>query len=205
MAPDWWPDWSGQTCVIVASGPSAKQANLEAARDKVRVIVINTSWRLAPWADVLYACDGRWWMQNPDAAKNFRGLLISQDAVARRHHPNVRLIVCTRKCNHLLMEQPGVIGWGGNGGFHALNLAAQFHVKRIVLVGFDMRLDRGLHWHGKHPPGMNNPAQKQIDNWRKAVDGIAPEFTTLGIDVINASPVSALTAYPKMSLEDALA
>lgn len=205
MSPDWWPDWRGQTCLIVASGPSAKDANLEAARDKASVIVINTSWRLAPWADVLYACDGKWWMLNKDVAKKFDGLKITQDRIALRHCPTVKLITCTRKQSNILMDKTGVIGWGGNGGFQAINLAAQFGAKKIVLVGYDMRLDKGIHWHGKHSTGLNNPAQKNVEGWRKALDRVAPQLAQLGILVINTSMDSALTAYPKMSLEEALA
>lgn len=204
QGPDWWPDWTSQTCVIVASGPSAKDANLEAVRGKARVLVINTSWRLAPWADVLYACDGKWWMINKEAAKKFDGLKISQDRVALRHCPNVKLITCTRKNSTIMMDKLGVTGWGGNGGFQSLNLAAQFGAKKIILVGYDMRLDKGTHWHGKHSVGLNNPSQKNIDGWRKAIDGAAKSLAALGILVINASLVSALNNYPKMTLEEAL-
>ncbi len=205
MAPDWWPDWSGQCCVIVASGPSAKGVNLEFARGKARVIVINTSFRLAPWADVLYACDGKWWLLNKDAVKDFPGLLISQDMRALRHVERVQKVTCRRtKPTKLHMGTPGLLGWGGNSGFHALNLAAQFRAKKIILVGYDMTLDKGVHWHGKHH-NLNNPTEKNVTGWRTAIDTVAPQLADLGILVINASPISALKAYPKMSLEDALA
>lgn len=98
----------------------------------------------------------------------------------------------------------GVLGWGGNGGFHALNLAVQFGAKRIVLVGYDMRCDLGLHWHGKHPTGLNNPTPRNVERWRRVIDEAAPILAALGVTVINASPVSMLTAYPKMSLSEAL-
>jgi hypothetical protein len=105
----------------------------------------------------------------------------------------------------ILLTQAGEIGWGGNSGFHALNLAAQFAAAKIILVGYDMRLDRGLHWHGPHPKGQNNPLAKNVERWRRAIDNAAPVFEALGVPVINASPVSTLTAYPKMTLTEALA
>lgn len=93
--------------------------------------------------------------------------------------------------------RPGSVGWGGNGGFHALNLVAQMGPARIVLVGYDMRVDLGLHWHGPHPRGMNNPAARNVARWRRCVDDAAGPIARLGVEVINCSPVSALQAYPK--------
>lgn len=105
-----------------------------------------------------------------------------------------------RKADILLTETPGTIGDGGNSGFQALNIAVQFGAKRIVLVGFDMRLDRGIHWHGRHPKGLNNPQDLNIVRWRKAINGAAVELAELGVEVLNASPVSTLTAFPKVDL-----
>lgn len=75
---------------------------------------------------------------------------------------------------------------------------------KIVLVGFDMRLDLGVHWHGKHERGLNNPHQGHVDRWRSVLDSVSQVFERLGVKVINTSMVSALTAYPKMSLPEAL-
>ena len=99
---------------------------------------------------------------------------------------------------------PGTVGWAGNGGFHALNLAAQMAPRRILLVGFDMRTDRGLHWHGPHPAGLNNPKAQSAERWRVCTDAAAGALARLGVEVINCSAVSALTAYPKMDFMEAI-
>jgi hypothetical protein len=57
-------------------------------------------------------------------------------------------------------------------------------------VGFDMRLDLGQHWHGKHPKGLNNPTDLLIMHWRKALNDAAATFAALGIEVVNVSAVS---------------
>jgi hypothetical protein len=67
-----------------------------------------------------------------------------------------------------------------------------------------MRIDRGLHWHGKHEGGLNNPNNGNVKRWRNCIDGAADTLRSLGITVINASPVSALRNYPKMDLMEAL-
>lgn len=102
------------------------------------------------------------------------------------------------------MDQPGKTGWGANSGFQALNLAAQFRPRRIVLVGYDMRIDLGVHWHGRHRGSLNNPGQSTVITWRIALDGVAGDLAALGIEVLNASPVSALTAYPIVDFREAL-
>jgi hypothetical protein len=120
-------------------------------------------------------------------------------------YPGVHQIVVARNRNEILTDDPGVVGDGGNSGFQALNLAVQFGAQKIILVGFDMRLDRGTHWHGRHPPGLNNPNEHNMVKWRKVLDGSAAHLQALGVTVINASPLSALTAYPKMTFAEALA
>jgi hypothetical protein len=184
--------------VIVASGPSAKDADLELVRGRAKVIVINSSWRLAPWADVLYACDCKWWNANKEAFA-FAGLKITQSENCSDRLHTVRVLSGAQ-----ISTDRGRIGGGGNSGFQACNLAVQFGARPLVLVGFDMRLDLGVHWHGAHGPGLNNPNEERVKRWRQYLDQAAPAFARLGVRVINASPVSALRAYPKMNLAEAL-
>jgi len=203
-APKWWPDWRGQTCVIIASGPSAKDVPIELAKGRAKVIAINSSWQLAPWADVLYGCDFRWW-DNHKGVPNFKGLKITQDGPKfGKKYPDVRQVYCDRNSERILMAKCGVIGWGGNSGFHAINIAAQARVSKIILVGYDMRIDKGLHWHGKHVNGMNNPIEKNVLRWSKSIDDAASSLKALGIVVFNASPISKLNNYPKVSVQEAL-
>lgn len=214
---DWFPDWSGQACVIVASGPSAKGVDLASARNRAKFLAVNNSWQLCPWADVLYACDYSWWKLNK-GVPDFKGLKVSQHGTCKHNYPDIRIVSCIRSYDggdQIRTEHKGKIGWGRNGGFQALNLVVQFGCKRILLVGFDMRIDLGLHWHGKHPTmvkdkggklqkGLFNPHAEQVKRWRKAMDGAKATLDRLGVTVINCSPVSALTAYPKMKFEDAI-
>lgn len=203
MKPEWYPDWTGQTCVIVASGPSARTVPLELARGKAKFIVINHSWQLAPWADVLYAADYGWWRESK-GCPDFKGLKVAGEIRASREGWGVNFVTIAKGDSRLLLNEPGRIGYGHSSGFQALNLAVQFGVKKIVLVGYDMRLDNGVHWHGKHGPRMNNPTEKLAGIWRSALDRVSDEFKRLGVTVINVSEVSKLESYPKMKFEDAI-
>lgn len=192
---EWAPDWTGETCVIVAAGPSAKDARLDLVRGRAKVLAINESWRLCPWADALYAHDYSWWSRS---APDFGGLKITgQERAAREfglEHVKVRSQV------HTISLDPGEVGSGGNSGFQGLNLAVLFGASRIVLVGFDMRWSEGLHWHGRHPKGLNNPSAELVETWRKRLDAVAPALRGMGVEILNASPSSALTAYSMADL-----
>lgn len=121
-------------------------------------------------------------------------------------HPwGIKIVEVDRAKDRLLVMEFAKLGWGGNSGFHAINLAVQFGVRKIILVGYDMRLDKGMHWHGKHPSACNNPTDGNVARWRRAVDGMAPSLFALGIKVCNTSPISRLENYPQMTFEDALA
>jgi hypothetical protein len=202
--PEWWPNWDGETIAIVASGPTAKKAGVELLEGRTRVIAINESWQLCPWADVLYGCDGNWWALHHGVQK-FKGLKISPDHNACVLFGIKEIKIPDTKCNEILTAIPGHIGAGGNSGFQALNLAVQFGAKRILLVGYDMRVDLGEHWHPRHYPPMSNPhPQDNLPRWRAALDGAHDRFVQLGIEVINCSFVSLLTKYPKMTIAEAL-
>lgn len=170
-------------------------------RGRARVLAVNSSWRLAPWADALYACDGAWWRLN-NGVPEFEGLKITADVGAARAY-GLRRVDLARGEERIIFEPRGRLGWAGNSGFHAVNLAAQFGASHIILVGFDMHLAAGAHWHGPHPKGMNNPDQTTIRRWRRVLDGAADDLEDHGIEVLNASAGSALEAYRKIDLSDA--
>lgn len=167
------------------------------------MLAVNESWRLAPFADALYACDGCWWDLRRGAPE-FGGLKITQDVRAAQLY-GLRQVRLRKGCDRLLFDEAGEIGWGGNSGFHAVNLALQFGASRLALVGFDYGLAGGVHWHGRHPARLNNPSAANLARWARTLDGQAPVIAGLGVEVVNCSPVSALTAFPTATLEDALA
>src|SRR5690606_12343680 len=69
--------------VCIASGPSLAADDVEKvkawrqAKEGRGVIVTNTTFMLAPWADVLYAMDRAWWSKyHVEARQNFKGELV---------------------------------------------------------------------------------------------------------------------------------
>lgn len=205
MRPDWCPDFTGEKVLIVASGPSAQTVPLEEAKGLARFVAINESWRLCPWAEVLYGCDGAWWKKCAGVPE-FAGLRVTQDKAVRNNYPAIHFIKCRRGVARIITDQTGEIGDGRTSLFQAINLAVRSGPPRVIgLVGADMRLDYGVHWHGPHDRGLNNPREKMINTWRDAIDGVAEQLSHLGVTILNLSAISALSNYRKVTLQEFLA
>ncbi len=152
---------------------------------------------MAPWAALLYACDADWWRLRGPGPEAFRGLRM----IGNGSHPGC-IEADVAAGSSAVLRDGRRLGGGGNSGFQACNLAARCGARRIVLTGFDMQ--GSDHWHGRHGRGLQNPPADAVGRWRKAMDAAAPAFRALGVEIINASRETALTAYPRMSIEDAL-
>lgn len=205
------PDWSDQIAVVIASGPSATHAGIEQLRERtdIRAVCVNDSWRLAPWGDVLYATDWQWWHAHYQASTAFAGVRLSSTRKRiARDFPGVSevpvALVGDDRRPTFILEPKGLIGSGGNSGFQAMNIALQTGARRLIMVGFDMTLSGGSHWHGDHKNGLGNPRADLMEKWRNVLDGQARRLQDRGIDVINASPVSALKNYRKATIKEAL-
>lgn len=202
------PDWRGATVVIIASGPSLTADDCgrvwtwrEEDRRNRKAIVINTSFRLAPWADILYAGDARWWrMYFEEAALVFAGQFWTQSDDANFSHPRLR-VIRAKRCDGLALER-NLISINGVSGYQSIGLAYQTGAAKIVLLGFDAQSNGKTHWHGDHPPGLHGGLD--FKRWRKAFERLARDLEAEGVHVVNASPGTALECFPRTSLDEAL-
>lgn len=162
---------------------------------------------------MVYGCDRPWW-EYRRGLPEFAGLKVTWrgnglpgfEAIRRIDIAELPQPNLLKYSPDLEMEKVGTIGAGGNSGFQALNLALQWGALKIILIGFDMSDKGGVHWYGRnHWPMANNPNESNFKRWIAAFDRAAPVLDRIGARVVNASPNSALTCFPKMSLEQALA
>lgn len=195
--------WPGETFVCIASGPSLTQEDVDYVRDRARVVVVNDVYKIAPWADVLYACDEKWfkwqYKHHKDAIANFEGLRYSLKH-QRDKEPFVEKLRNTGETG--LELDPSGLRTGRNSGYQAINLAVHLGASRILLLGYDMSLGPGgkSHYFGEHPDRGKPP----LTVFRRNFPSIAPPLKQLGIEVLNCSRRSALTCFPKVMLERAL-
>lgn len=185
------PDWAGRTVACLASGPSLTQEDCDAVRG-IPTVVTNTSFRLAPWADILFGFDSKWWRQYlPEVREVFKGRLLCNSQIA----------------SNLGVETTYASTWFrgfGNSGACAISLAVGAGATRIVLLGFDcgFGLSGQKHWHGDHPAGFTNCAS--IAKWPKQFDQVAEYARSKGVHVVNASRQTILRCFEQQTLERAL-
>lgn len=178
-------DWTGQDVVVVASGPSAKHTDFSCMRCHARVITVNTSWMLAPWADALYASDGLWW-STYNGCPIFNGRKFTSSPNIAKHYGLDILFTS-----------------GNNSGLRAIYLALALNARRVLLVGFDMHDLDGAHWHKPHPKTMHSPSKESMMLWRnEVIVAAATHFRSAMI--INCTPGSAVQCFPRMQLSEAL-
>lgn len=168
------------------------------------MIVVNTTYQAAPWADLLYACDEKWWMVHfPTIAATFRGELWTVSEGARERF-DLRWIYGQEGGG--LSADPTYIHTGQNSGYQALGLAALFGVSRVVLLGYDFMAGRGdrRHWHGDHPKGLGNAPPSRYPVWARLMAALARDLERKGVEVINSSRRTALRCFPCRPIEESL-
>lgn len=185
--------WPGSTVVCLGTGPSLTAADVDAVHGKAKVIAINNAHVLAPWADVLYACDYKWWHWHK-GAPTFRGMKFSIDERARGF-PGVQILRNSGK-DGLEMDPTG-LKTGSNSGFQAINLAVHFGAMKVLLLGYDMQ---GQHFFGNHPDGSAPPFEICLRQFRTLVEPLKK----LGVHIINCTRTTQLDCFPMMAIEDAL-
>lgn len=199
----------GGSVVVAGSGPSLTPDVADACAG-LPVIAVNDAYKLFPDAMALYACDADWWRVH-DGCPEFRGEKWSSHTVEENGRHNNKLETARRYDLRLIEGrdrdgfsfEPNVIHYGSNSGFQAINLALQFGARRVVLVGFDMRLVDGVrHFFGDHPALLRNGGS--YANFIRAFRAAAATLPD-NIEIVNATPGSGLKCFPMMELKDAIA
>jgi hypothetical protein len=168
------------------------------------VIVVNTTYQKALWADALYACDETWWdLHFPKLATVFRGQLWTVSANAREKF-GVRWIMGADGGG--LSPTTTHIHQGMNSGYQAIGLAHVFGAARVTLLGYDFALgEQGQrHHHGDHPKGLGNASPGRFPAWRTAMASLAVDAKKRGLQVVNASRRTSLKCFPRVELAAAL-
>lgn len=167
------------------------------------MLAINDNYLRAPWADWLYACDGPWWAHHIGRVREtFRGQCWTRDRDAAAAFGLEWIRSASRPG---LSRDDRVIHEGSNSGYQAINLAAHFGARRILLIGYDMGATGNTHWFGDHAPAIAGPTgRSDFDVFLAAFPQLAADLAAAGIDVVNCTTNTALTAFRRGRLEDEL-
>lgn len=216
------PAWAGEVVVLIGGGASLTKEQVRTvagahATHRAKCITINDAYHLAPWADILYAADARWywWQQHGKVPIGF-GL---SPEMVRRNWIDFRGQKCSIESSNMVSDEsvhflrnlhgsahgvglscdPRSLVTGRNSGFQALNLAVLAGAKRIVLLGFDggKAKDGRSHWFGDHPEATPDAVYSYF---RQAMSAAENALNELGIEVLNCSPGSLIDSFPKRDI-----
>lgn len=203
------PAWRGETAFVIGGGPSVAGEDLSVLEGG-RVVVINSSYTVAPFADYLVFVDVRWYGAHAAALASFRGQIVTTSMAAKvapGGHPLLRLQkVAPNKEPKGLCEVRNCVVYQRTGLQPALNMLAHLEVARIILIGFDMqRSPKGKTHHHQPHPWANRAGNKSWDLQMEQINFMVEPLRRRGIEVINTSMASRLPWWPKVPLSKVLA
>ena len=177
--------------MCLASGPSLTPEDVELVREwrkgeQRMVIVANTTFRIAPWADAVFAMDRKWWTTHyAEVCESFAGWRLT-----------------TASLDGMVVEKVAITQYR-NSGANCVSVAAKAGAKEIVLLGYDcMPSDGKTHWHGSHPAGLSDA--RTIKVWPLLFKPLAKDMKRKGIRVVNASRRTALDCFERGELASVL-
>jgi hypothetical protein len=199
-------DWVDETVVIVASGPSTQHVDLTLLEGH-RIVVVAHGYRAVPYASVLVVGGQAFYASNK--LSDFRGDLViaAQECASWSwlRQSDERLVYMRRAGALGLTDDPGALCGSESSVMLAINYVVHRGVKQIVLLGCDGKPGQdGQRRIGNTGRDTANALARYQAQERAMSSQIAP-LAALGISIVNASPDTALTVYPKQSLKEALA
>lgn len=177
--------FEGQTVFCIASGPSLTPedcALVEASGHPI--VAVNSSWKAVRSASVIFGGDQAWW----DAYRH------EIDIPAKLWTCNMN---ASLKHGLLLLRNPAR-HW--NSGLRAIELAVFLGAAKVVLLGYDCSVKKGLHWHGKHVK-TQNPTTSLCQSWELQFNQLSK---TLKVPVVNCSRETSLKCFPRAKIEEIL-
>jgi hypothetical protein len=181
---------------------SAYLKYLDFLKDK-HTIGINNAYQLGGLIDILFYGDNGWFRKHKKDVEKRKLLTVTCATAANTEEMKrygVKIMGRCFKPKYGISIDYGKVIWNYNSGAASISLATQLGVKKIYLLGFDMKCDGGnkTHWHKPHTKGKIPPFEKHLRGFFE----IAKDAERLGVEIINVNPDSAIDVFPKISLDE---
>lgn len=191
-------EWATERCLIIAGGESVVDAEDDIKKFKGRVIAIKQSVAIRPDADVMFIAgkdDGK-------VCAKFFPMFKGKYIIARGSYKGIpertKILNRTKDASKFSSDPTELSGF--DAGTSAINLASLFGCFEILLIGYDMRGGRWLN--GRYEHHLPFPPQKDFDAHLSILPVIANSLKSLGVRVINCSPISEVKVFERRSLKE---
>jgi len=204
---EWWnppPMYKGQDTFIIGGGPSLKNFDFQRLRPRA-TIGCNSAFRLGPVVcDICVFGDGGFYEAFRKELERFAriGWVVTV-------YPKL----CTQPIpwlKKMKREPAGLhrapsLGWNGNTGALAINLALIMGAARVFLLGFDMALGKAGE-PNYHDYVIEKPNPAVYGRFLRGFPRVAADWKKHFGDreIINLNPHSKLDCFPKMEPEKIL-
>lgn len=169
-----------KTWAVLATGPSMTAAIAARAQGAMPVVAVSDAYELAPEARAVASTDSAWWAEHPVAL----------------HHPGRKFCAAPSFQPVAGVERLPVTSHT-NSGLLGVMVAIKLGAKRVLLLGFDMH---GEHYFGRHAAPLKNTTEMRFAQFKRQFAAYRP----LGVEIINCTPGSELSCYPRGKLESYL-
>lgn len=194
--------------VVIASGPSLTVEHihrLSLVEENLFIVGVNNAFEICPFLNVLHAADHTWWENYADEVPEHIDWFSTWDASSKPSFKiDSRINYLSGIPGHGFAKNTNELVLGGHGGHHAIQIAMHYGCREILLLGLDMcRLDGKAHWFGDYPVAEMN-RRIRYDSYQPQMTAGASQAIKRGVRIINCSLRSAVSCFPKMTLDDAL-
>lgn len=207
---DFWtpePLFWGETVFVLASGPSLTQDVCDKVKGH-KAIVVNASYKLAPWAPVWYFTDGHIYEKYTDDVLSWPGEIVTMSVTAKEElDQGVKRVKGEGDPAFPFVSFPPVghhaIRQGRSSGHTAVSLAIALGASRVPLLGFDMRVVDGReHHHDEHKGPRDH--EQYAREFVPAFAGWNAAALASGVEIYMCTPGSAVTEFPFAALDEVL-
>lgn len=202
--PRWEPGriWEGEDVYVIGGGSSLHTFDWNLLRG-CNTIGCNSAFILGAVVSICIFADVGWWDRiGCKRLAEFGGLVVASNPSFDEIDLPPWVLVMDREDVHegLYTDR---LGFNGNTGALAINLALRLGAKRVFLLGFDMRLGTAgqANWHDvryeKANPEVYTVFSERLGSVARDVPKKFP-----GCEVVNVSDVSELTVFRKESIAE---
>jgi hypothetical protein len=197
-------------CLILAGGESLPDIlkGRECRQKGWFTIGVNLAgYMIGDWVNVCFFADALMYWNHKDALKQCQARKISLDKTKEgvasiATDPGHTVEVWQWGGCHGVNTRPGFCCFNRSSGGAAINLAYHLGAKRVFLLGYNMNLDENGDMQEWYPEEWKRKSKKGYHNMLLPFDKIAADAKRLGMEILNATPGSAIKQFPFVNIED---
>lgn len=180
--------------------------------EKKHVIAINVAFMLGDWVDIVFFGDSEFYHIFNKQLQEFEGLRVTCSKIGQNSHLVKYLEKDSSKEYGITLDKKKVV-WNFNSGVAAINLAIHTGARRILLLGFDMKVRNGKkHWHNEYNLGVLSKEKDLInqslifDRYRKSFKYIKEDLEryNLKVEILNVNYENTIEEFKTVSLKEVL-